>query len=100
MNTNSWLRSPGNNANNASNLNSNGNAGNNNNVTNTGYSVRPDLPQHKLTIAMCAPKPLPKLVWSVGRGKGIYFRSRWRVFVILRMIKELVTIERQKNLLP
>jgi len=99
MNTNSWLRSPGNNANNASNLNSNGNAGNNNNVTNSNW-VRPDLPQHKLTIAMCAPKPLPKLVWSVGRGKGIYFRSRWRVFVILRMIKELVTIERQKNLLP
>jgi len=52
LNANWWLRSPGNNAGNASNVNSTGNVNNNNNVSNS-RALRPDLPHMPETTA-CA----------------------------------------------
>ena len=42
-NANWWLRSPGNNSNNAYNVNNDGNVNDNNNVNNDNNSVRADL---------------------------------------------------------
>ena len=55
MRSGRWLRSPGNNTNNAANVNNNGNVNTNgNNVNNNNLAVRPALPLRQMSVARAA----------------------------------------------
>lgn len=68
MTANWWLRSPGNNSNNASNVNNNGNV-NNNNVNNT-LGIRPDSPFGEIA--------QERFLCSVRKVKELYSRLDWQ----------------------
>ena len=71
-----WLRTPGNNQNNACNVNNDGNVNNNNNnVSNTNVGVRPDLPPRPQALL---PDTKQKLVLSAREVKE--FCSRPETF--------------------